>query len=146
MALLLCVVLVPSAQTRRRRYVRVLAPSVLLLLLTVGIGLAGCGGGGASGGGTGSPPPTGTAAGTYTVTVTAISGALTHTTALTLVVQWQGPRALHHEPNRSVVLARQRNRTAAGSSTSYFSGARYPPFWKKSHTCFNAALLLLMNW
>ena len=92
MALLLCVVLVPSAQTRRRRYVRVLAPSVLLFLLTVGIGLAGCGGGGASGGGlsgggTGSPPPTGTAAGTYTVTVTAISGALTHTTALTLVVQ-----------------------------------------------------------
>ena len=85
MALLLCVTLVPWSQSRQRSFWRRLA-FLLLLLAMLAAGLVACGGGSTSGGG-GPPPPTGTPAGTYTITVTAISGTLTHTTTLTMIVQ-----------------------------------------------------------
>jgi len=50
------------------------------LALTLG-GTAGCGGGGST-----PPPPQGTQPGTYAITVTSSSGALSHNTTLTLVV------------------------------------------------------------
>ena len=58
-------------------------PFAALALLFV-LHAAGCGGGSSSP--PPPPPPTGTAAGTYTINVTATSGALSHTTTLTLVV------------------------------------------------------------
>ena len=85
MALLLCVTLVPSSQSRKSRFRRRLAFSILLFAV-LAAGIVACGGG-STGGGGGPPPSTGTLAGTYTITVTATSGTLTHTTTLTLIVQ-----------------------------------------------------------
>jgi hypothetical protein len=83
LAVFLAVVLLRFARTRRQRFAGAipLAGLVLFLLLQT----IGCGGGYSSP--PPPPPPTGTPAGTYTVTVTATSGTLTHTTALTIVVQ-----------------------------------------------------------
>jgi hypothetical protein len=64
-----------------RKWLRRLA---LLTIVFAGMGgmsmLTGCGGGGGGGGG-GSQPQT------YTITVTATSGALSHSTTVTLIVQ-----------------------------------------------------------
>jgi hypothetical protein len=65
-------------------------PALLCLTLLLGIGgiAAGCGGGSSkSGGGTGGSGNSGTPAGTSMVTVTATSGALTHTTTVSLTIQ-----------------------------------------------------------
>jgi hypothetical protein len=85
-AILLSVILLRFARTRRQRFAGALPLAGLILFLT--LQTIGCGGG------TSytpppppPPPPAGTPAGTYTVTVTATSGTLTHTTTLTLVVQ-----------------------------------------------------------
>jgi len=70
---------------RMARAVPLLTAAVLLLIL--GAANA-CGGGGGSTPVTPPPPPpSGTQAGNYTIVVTATSGALSHTTTLTLVVQ-----------------------------------------------------------
>lgn len=72
--------LVRRRPTNQRRF----APAMLIVtvLLTATV-IAGCGGGGVSP----PPPPTGTPAGTSIITVTAQSGALVHTTSVTLTVQ-----------------------------------------------------------
>jgi hypothetical protein len=82
--ILLSVLLLRLARTRRQRLVRAipLAGLVLFLMLQA----IGCGGGGGYSPPPPPPPATGTPAGTYTVTVTAASGNLTHSTTLTLVV------------------------------------------------------------
>jgi len=82
LTLLLSVFLLRLARTRRQRFAGVLPLAGLVLFLM--LQTIGCGGGSSY---TPPPPPTGTPAGTYVVTVTATSGALTHTTTLTLVVQ-----------------------------------------------------------
>jgi hypothetical protein len=79
---LMSVLLLRFARTRRQRFAGALPLAGLLVLLMLQV--IGCGGGG---GYNPPPPPTGTPAGTYTVTVTATSSALTHTTTLTVVVQ-----------------------------------------------------------
>ena len=83
LAILLSVFLLRLGRTRRQRWVSALplaGLALFLLLQTIG-----CGGGYSSP--PPPPPPTGTPAGTYTVTVTATSGALAHTTTVTLIVQ-----------------------------------------------------------
>ncbi len=82
LTLLLSALLLRLARTRRQRFAGVLPLAGLVLFLM--LQTIGCGGGSSY---TPPPPPTGTPAGTYVVTVTATSGALTHTTTLTLVVQ-----------------------------------------------------------
>ncbi len=75
--------LLPVAASRRLRQAAGRMPMTILLgLLCCGAvgGLIGCGGGGSSGSST--PPPQ-----TYTLTVTATSGSLSHSTAVTLIVQ-----------------------------------------------------------
>jgi hypothetical protein len=62
----------------RRRIPALALPMIAVVLL----GMAGC-----SGGSTSSANAPGTPAGTYTATVTAKSGSLSHTTALTVIVQ-----------------------------------------------------------
>jgi hypothetical protein len=61
--------------------------AAMVFLLFISMSFAGCGGGGTSA----NPPPPpltgGTPSGTYTVTVSAVSGTISHTTTLTLVVQ-----------------------------------------------------------
>lgn len=81
LALLLAVLMLRFARTRRQRLAGALPFAVLALFLV--LQATGCGGGG---GGSGPPPPTGTPAGTYAVTVTGTSGNTTHTTMLTLTV------------------------------------------------------------
>ena len=50
---------------------------------------------GCGGGSSGPPPATGTPAGTYTLTVIGTSGTTTHTTTMTLIVNWDcGTQAL----------------------------------------------------
>ncbi len=80
-SMLLAILLLRLARTRRQRLVGALPLAVLVLFVL--LQAMGCGGGG---GYTPPPPPTGTPAGTYTVTVTGTSGSSTHTTTLTLVV------------------------------------------------------------
>jgi photosystem II stability/assembly factor-like uncharacterized protein len=85
LTLLLAVLMLCFARTRRQRLAGALPIAVLVLFLV--LQAIGCGGGGSSGP---PPPPTGTPAGTYTVTVTGTAttsnGTLTHTTTLTLTV------------------------------------------------------------
>jgi len=80
LTLLMAVVLLRYARTRRQRLAGALPIAVLVLFLV--LQAVACGGGGSSG----PPPPTGTPAGTYTVTVAGTSGSTTHTTTLTLTV------------------------------------------------------------
>jgi hypothetical protein len=86
---LLGIVALPGMSFRKRSLRRYLCVAPLALLL---IFSASCGGG-SVGGGTGSSPngpqanPNGTPAGTYQLNVTATSGAMSQTTALTLVVR-----------------------------------------------------------
>jgi hypothetical protein len=77
--LILAILMLRVARTRRQRFAGALPLAGLLLLLM--LQAIGCGGGSNP-----PPPPTGTPAGTYTVTVTATTGALTHTTTLSLTV------------------------------------------------------------
>ena len=81
--LILAVVFMRSARTRRQRLVGALPFAVLVLFLL--LQAMGCGGGGYTPPPP-PPPPTGTPAGTYTVTVTGTSGSTAHTTTLTLIV------------------------------------------------------------
>jgi hypothetical protein len=83
LVILLSVLLLRFAQTRRQRFAGALPLAGLILFLA--LQTIGCGGG--SSYTPPPPPPTGTPAGTYTVTVTATSSTLTHTATLTLVVQ-----------------------------------------------------------
>lgn len=76
--LILFALLVRFTRTRRMRLAYVLPLAALFLLLAF---QAGCGGGSS-----GPPVQNGTLAGTYTVTVTGTSGATTHSTNLTLIV------------------------------------------------------------
>jgi Pro-kumamolisin, activation domain/Bacterial Ig-like domain (group 3) len=69
-------------RVRRRPFRLAIGLGIAVLALGMSV-LAGCGGGG---GQITPPPPQGTPAGTYTVTVSSTSGALTHTTTLTLIV------------------------------------------------------------
>lgn len=84
LTLILGMVLLRFARTRRQRLVGALPFAVLALIFL--LETIGCGGGGSSG----PPPPTGTPAGTFAVTVTGTastnSGTLTHLTTLTLTV------------------------------------------------------------
>jgi photosystem II stability/assembly factor-like uncharacterized protein len=82
-AMLLAVLILRFARTRRQRLAGALPFAVLVLFLVMQA--IGCGGGG-GGYNPPPPPPTGTPAGTYTVTVTGTSGTTTHTTTLTLTV------------------------------------------------------------
>ena len=67
---------------RRSKALRRLALAALLLTGASGAAmLTGCGGGGSGGNGGGSQPQT------YTIAVTATSGALSHSTTVTLTVQ-----------------------------------------------------------
>jgi len=70
-----------STRGRWRRGAAVASLALLLLILTS------CGGGGGGGSISGPSPLPGTPAGTYNVTVKAVSGSLTHSTPVTLVVQ-----------------------------------------------------------
>jgi hypothetical protein len=81
LALITCVLLFGMAVRQQNRLAAALA---LVLVLAI---LSGCGGGGSV---VNPPPPPltgGTPAGTYTVTVTGTSGATTHSTTLTMIVQ-----------------------------------------------------------
>jgi len=80
---LLSVLLLRFARTRRQRFIGALPLVILVLVLTMEA--VGCGGGYTSP--PPPPPPTGTPAGTYSITVTATSGTLTHSSTLTLTVQ-----------------------------------------------------------
>jgi len=82
LTILLSVLLLHLARTRRQRLVGALPLAGLVLFLM--LQAIGCGGG--SSYTPPPPPPTGTPANTYTVTVTATSGTLTHSTTLTLIV------------------------------------------------------------
>jgi hypothetical protein len=84
LTVLLGVLLLRLARTRRQCFAGALPLAALLLFLM--LQAIGCGGGGYNPPPP-PPPPTGTPAGTYAVTVTATSGTLTHTTTLTVVVQ-----------------------------------------------------------
>jgi len=75
---LFAAILLTWRTSRRAR----LALGCALGVLVLGFALAGCGGGGGGGGGSGGTPP-----GTSTITVTGTSGAFTHSTTVTLVVQ-----------------------------------------------------------
>jgi subtilase family serine protease len=78
--LLLISLLQFTARVRRHRLAGAL--SFMLLALTLILQAVGCGGGGS-----GSPPPqVGTPAGTYNINVNGISGDITHSTSLTLIV------------------------------------------------------------
>jgi hypothetical protein len=77
--LLLAIVTLRFARTRRQRLLRALPFALVLLLLL--LEAMGCGGANS-----GPPPPSGTPAGAYTITVTGSSGITTHTTTLTLTV------------------------------------------------------------
>jgi hypothetical protein len=69
-------------RTRTRRQPLGIAVWLLFAALALTLGAtAGCGGGGST-----PPPPQGTQPGTYQITVTSSSGALSHNTTLTLVV------------------------------------------------------------
>jgi photosystem II stability/assembly factor-like uncharacterized protein len=81
LTLLLAILLLRFARTRRQRLVGALPFAVLALFVV--LQAMGCGGGGSP---PPPPPPTGTPAGTYTVTVTGTSGNTTHTASLTLTV------------------------------------------------------------
>ena len=83
--ILLSVLLLRFARTRRQRFVVGAVPLAILALL-LAMQAIGCGGSGYTPPPP-PPPPTGTPAGTYPVTVTATSGALTHTSTLTVTVQ-----------------------------------------------------------
>jgi hypothetical protein len=83
---LLGVILVGTTTSRKRRWLMV---GMALTVVALGTMVA-CGGGG--GGGNPPPPPpppvvTGTPAGTYTINVSATSGAITHTTSVSVIVQ-----------------------------------------------------------
>ncbi len=80
LAILLSVLLLRFARTRRQRFAGALSLAGLVLLILQTIG---CGGGSSY---SPPPPPPGTPAGTYSVTVTGTSGNTTHTTTLTLIV------------------------------------------------------------
>src|SRR6266446_3461640 len=80
LAILLSVLLLRFARTRRQRFAGAFPLAGLLFLLT--LQTTGCGGGGY----TPPPSPPGTPAGTYTVTIKAASGNTTHATTLTLIV------------------------------------------------------------
>jgi hypothetical protein len=84
--LLLAILILRYARTRRRRLVGALPFAVLAVFLMLETISCGGGGGGGSNPPPPPPPPTGTPAGTYTVTVTGTSGSTTHTTTLTLTV------------------------------------------------------------
>ena len=79
LTLLLAIVLLRFARTRRQRLAGALPLAVMLWLLL--LQAMGC-----SGVSSGPPPATGTPAGIYTITVTGSSGSTTHTTTLTLTV------------------------------------------------------------
>jgi IPT/TIG domain len=83
LAILLAAFLLRLGRTRRQRWASALPLAGLAIFLL--LQAIGCGGGYSSP--PPPPPPTGTPVGTYPVTVTATSGALTHTTTMTLVVQ-----------------------------------------------------------
>jgi hypothetical protein len=86
LALLLAVILLRFARTRRQRFAGAIPLAGLVLFLI--LQSIGCGGGGySSPPPPPPPPPTGTPVGTYTITVTATSGTLAHNTTLTVVVQ-----------------------------------------------------------
>ncbi len=84
LTVLLGVLLLRLARTRRQRFAGALPLAALLLFLM--LQAIGCGGGGYNPPPP-PPPPTGTPPGTYTITVTGSTGSLTHTTTLTVVVQ-----------------------------------------------------------
>jgi hypothetical protein len=83
LTLLMAVLLLHFARTRRQRLAVALPLAVLALFL---LQVIGCGGGGSNPPPPPPPPPAGTPAGTYTVTVTGTSGSTTHTATLTLTV------------------------------------------------------------
>jgi photosystem II stability/assembly factor-like uncharacterized protein len=83
LTMLMAVLMLRFARTRRQRLAGALPLAVLVLFLM--LQAIGCGGGGYNPPPP-PPPPTGTPAGTYTVTVTGTSGSTTHSTTLTLTV------------------------------------------------------------
>jgi hypothetical protein len=83
------VLLLGTVSPRRRRWSRLFALQALMLLMMLpacGGGSGGTGGSGGSGGG-GGPTDPGTPTGSYPVTVTATSGAISHSSTFTLIVQ-----------------------------------------------------------
>jgi hypothetical protein len=81
LTVLLAVLILRFARTRRQRLATIVPLALLVFFLA--LQALGCGGGSSY---TPPPPPTGTPAGTYTVTVTGSTGTLTHSTTLTLTV------------------------------------------------------------